>query len=123
VVDLLLVGARPRTTQLTRSRPPCAPGPRSARSLPLVDALDLPDVGLNAGGLERGDRFDIRPGAFGVVAVGVAADRFQRAARPDEQLEEELAVPGVSQSERSLSRAGLTFVLPASPAGCSGQHW
>ena len=60
----------------------------------LVDALDLPDVDLDAGVLDLGDRAAHQLGAqLGVVAVGVAADRCQLGVLGGhEQLEQELAV-------------------------------
>ena len=60
----------------------------------LVDALDLPDVDLDAGVLDLGDRAPHQLGAqLGVVAVGVAAHGLQlRVLGGHEQLEQELAL-------------------------------
>ena len=90
---------RPRSTLLTFSRPsPLRVWSASiSRVLARVDALDLPDVDLDAGVLEVLDRAAHQLGAqLGVVAVGVAADGLELLVLGrDQQLEEELAVVGV----------------------------
>ena len=87
---------RPSSTQTTPSRPSPVRACCDERLgvLALVDALDLPDVDLDAVVLDVLDRLlHQRRAQLGVVAVAVAADRLELVLLGgDEQLEEELAV-------------------------------
>ena len=85
----------------------------------LVDALDLPDVDLDAEVLDVGDRAAHQLRAkLGVVAVGVAADgRELGVLGGHEQLEQELAVVALSQSLRRLSLPSCSRLASASPSG------
>ena len=86
---------RPRTTQTTPVAAAGAGlGDEHLAVGALVDALDLPDVDLDAGVLDLGDRAAHQLGAqLGVVAVGVAADRLELGVLGGhEQLEQELAL-------------------------------
>ena len=86
----------------------------------LVDALDLPDVDLDAGVLDLGDRAPHQLGAqLGVVAVGVAADRLQLGVLGgDEQLEQELALVLRAASRRDASASSAARgCSAASPSG------
>ena len=78
----------------------------------LVDALDLPDVHLDAGVLDLLDRAPHQLGAqLGVVAVGVAAHLLElRVLGRHEQLEEELAVVRVEPVGEPLQPADLALV-------------
>ena len=69
----------------------------------LVDALDLPDVDLDADVLDVLDRAAHQLGPqLGVVAVGVAADRLELlVGGRHQQLEEELAVVARAASRRA----------------------
>src|SRR3954452_19860258 len=78
----------------------------------LVDALDLPDVDLDAVILDVLDRAPHELGPqLGVVAVVVAADRLElRVGRGHEQLEQELAVVLVQPVGQALEAFELALV-------------
>ncbi len=104
---------RPSTTQTTPSRPSRRAVCRDPLAVLLrVDALDLPDVRLDAGVLELDDRAPHQLGAqLGVVAVGVAADLLELASSAGhEQLEEELAVVLVEPVGEALEALRLALV-------------
>ena len=105
---------RPSTTQTTPSRPLPVRAWRDEHLAVLarVDALDLPDVHLDPGVLDRGDRAAHQLGAqLGVVAFGVAAHARQLGVLGGhEQLEQEPAVVLVQPVGEALELASLLAV-------------
>ena len=85
----------------------------------LVDALDLPDVDLDAGVLDLGDRAAHQLGAqLGVVAVGVAADGLQLGSSAGtSSSKRNLRSLSCSQSREPLELAELARFSSASPSG------
>src|SRR4029079_14963322 len=114
LVDLVVVGAAAEDDAHDALAPALARLPAEHLAIrALVDALDLPDVDLDPGVLDLGDRatHQLRT-QLGVVAVAVAVDRLQlRLLARHEQLEQELAVVLLEPVAQALELAELRGVF------------